>query len=201
MLFSLKINSDEHWGARVSFRSDSLGHTHIFRINCLYFTYRLSVLNIKSSFLINLENQKIRHNSASWFCRIPLKVKVNITQYPTLCNHMDYTVHGIFQARILKWVAFPFSRGSSQPRDQTQVSSITGGFFTNWSTREDWVVTIYFLPQIPAGQLYQLCYLLDPYWYLSIKSVSTKISCSTGVLLMSLSFISLSLWCSKNSNS
>ena len=39
----------------------------------------------------------------------------------TLCKPMDYTVHGTLQARILKWVAFPFSRGSSQPRDQTQV--------------------------------------------------------------------------------
>ena len=39
---------------------------------------------------------------------------------------MDYTVHGILQARILEWVAFPFSRGSSQPRDQTQVSGIAG---------------------------------------------------------------------------
>jgi len=37
---------------------------------------------------------------------------------------MDYTVHGILKARILEWVAFPFSRGSSQPRDQTQVSRI-----------------------------------------------------------------------------
>ena len=35
----------------------------------------------------------------------------------TLCDPMDYTVHGILQARILEWVAFPFSRGSSQPRD------------------------------------------------------------------------------------
>jgi len=50
---------------------------------------------------------------------------------PTLCNPMDYTVHGILQARILEWVAFPFSRGSSQPRDQTQVSHIGGGFFTS----------------------------------------------------------------------
>ena len=41
---------------------------------------------------------------------------------------MDYTVHGILWARILEWVAFPFSRGSSQPRDQTQVSRIAGGF-------------------------------------------------------------------------
>jgi len=44
---------------------------------------------------------------------------------------MDYTVHGILQARILEWVAFPFSRGSSQPRDGTQVSHIAGGFFTS----------------------------------------------------------------------
>ena len=41
----------------------------------------------------------------------------------TLCNPMDYRVHGILQARILEWVAFSFSRGSSQPRDQTQVFS------------------------------------------------------------------------------
>ena len=45
-------------------------------------------------------------------------------------------VHGILQARILEWVAFPFSRGSAQPRDQTQVSCIAGRFFTNWATRE-----------------------------------------------------------------
>ena len=49
----------------------------------------------------------------------------------TPCDLMDYTAHGILQARILEWVAFPFSRGSSQPRDQTQVSHIAGGFFTS----------------------------------------------------------------------
>ena len=49
---------------------------------------------------------------------------------------MDYPVHGILQARILEWVAFTFSRGSSQCRDQTQVSHIAGGFFTSWATRE-----------------------------------------------------------------
>ena len=42
----------------------------------------------------------------------------------SLCYPMDYTVHGILQARILEWVAFPFSRGSSQPRNQIQVSHI-----------------------------------------------------------------------------
>ena len=50
---------------------------------------------------------------------------------PTLCNPMDYTAHGILQARILEWVALPFSRGSFQPRDQTQVSHIAGRFFTS----------------------------------------------------------------------
>ena len=48
----------------------------------------------------------------------------------------DYTVHGILQLRILEWVAFPFSRGSSQPRDWAQVSCTAGGFFTSWATRE-----------------------------------------------------------------
>ena len=65
------------------------------------------------------------------------KVKVKVTQsYPTLCDPMDYTVHGILQARIMEWVALPFSRGPSQPRDQTQVSCIAGRFFTSWATRE-----------------------------------------------------------------
>ena len=54
----------------------------------------------------------------------------------TLCNPMGYTVHGIPQARILEWVAIPFSKGSSQPRLWTQVSHIAGSFFTSWATRE-----------------------------------------------------------------
>ena len=63
--------------------------------------------------------------------------EVEVAQsYPTLWDPMDYTVHGILQARILEWVAFPFSKGSSQPRDWTQVSHIAGGFFTSWATRE-----------------------------------------------------------------
>ena len=65
------------------------------------------------------------------------EVKVKITQScPALCDPMDYTVHGLLQARILEWVPFAFSRGSSQPRDQTQVSHIADRFFTNWATKE-----------------------------------------------------------------
>ena len=47
---------------------------------------------------------------------------------------MDCTVHGILQARILEWVAFAFSRASSQPKDR--ISRIAGGFITSWVTRE-----------------------------------------------------------------
>ena len=51
-------------------------------------------------------------------------------------NPMDYTVRGILKARILEWVAVPFSRAFSQPRDWTQVSCIAGILFTYWATKE-----------------------------------------------------------------
>ena len=58
-----------------------------------------------------------------------------------LCDAMDCSppgssVHGVLQVRILEWVAMPFSRGSSQLKDQTQVSCIGGEFFTVWASRE-----------------------------------------------------------------
>ena len=66
-----------------------------------------------------------------------VKVSVKVTQScPILRDPMDYTVHGIFQARILEWVAISFSRGSSHPRDWTQVSCTAGRFFTIWATRD-----------------------------------------------------------------
>ena len=60
---------------------------------------------------------------------------------PTLCNPMDFSlpgssVYGVFQARVLEWVAISFSRGPSRPRDQTWVSRIVGIRFTVWATRE-----------------------------------------------------------------
>ena len=74
-----------------------------------------------------------------YLCHFPY---VKIAQScPTLCNPTDcsppgFSVHGILQARILEWVIVPFSKGSSQPRDQTQVSHIAGRLFTIWATRE-----------------------------------------------------------------
>ena len=71
---------------------------------------------------------------------------------PAVCNSMNCSppgcsVHGIFQARILEWVAISFSRGSSWPRDWTQVSCMAGGFFTVWATREDCQITARILIQ------------------------------------------------------
>ena len=64
------------------------------------------------------------------WCHLVMKVKA-IQLCLILCDPMDYTVHGILQARKLEWVAFPFSRGSSQPRDQTQASHVVGRFLTS----------------------------------------------------------------------
>ena len=67
---------------------------------------------------------------------IDIDIDIKATQScPTLCDSMDCslprsTIHGIFQARVLEWIAISFSRGSSQPRDRTQVSCIVGRRFT-----------------------------------------------------------------------
>ena len=69
-------------------------------------------------------------------------LKVKVAQLcPSLCDPMDCSppgssVHGIHQARILDWVAVPFSKGFLQLWCRTQVSHIAGGFFTSWATRE-----------------------------------------------------------------
>ena len=75
-------------------------------------------------------------------CQCWEEMKVLLTQsYLTLCDPMDCSplgssVHGIIQARIPEWVAIPFSRESSWPRNWTQISRFTGRFFTIWATRE-----------------------------------------------------------------
>ena len=61
-----------------------------------------------------------------------------------------HTVHGILQVRILQRVAYPFSRGSSQPRNRTGVSCITGGFFTNW-TIISWKIQFHARCLLPVG--------------------------------------------------
>ena len=78
--------------------------------------------------------------SLCFFC--VLDGESEVTQScPTLWNPMDCSlpgssVHGIFQAIVLEWIAISFSRGSSQPRDWTWVSRIVDRLFTIWATRE-----------------------------------------------------------------
>ena len=78
----------------------------------------------------------------SWLYRRIGRKEVLVTQLPpTLGNPMDWSLpgsslHWILQARILEWVAIPFSGASSQLRDRGSVSCIAGGFFTIWATKE-----------------------------------------------------------------
>ena len=98
------------------------------------------------------------------------------------CSLQGSSAHGDCPARILEWVAFPSSRGSAQPRDQTQVSHIAGRFFTNWATREAKNAEVgsqslfqqIFLTQESSKHLlycrqilYQLPYQGSPAWVLS----------------------------------
>ena len=70
-------------------------------------------------------------SSSSWWCLVS---SVFLTSWTVACQALLFM--GILQVGILEWVAMPSSRGSSQPRDQTQVSHIEGSFFTFWATRE-----------------------------------------------------------------
>ena len=80
--------------------------------------------------LVGHSQTRLNNNHHKLKCSLKMKVKVT-QSCPTLCDPMDYTVHEILQARMLEWVAIPFSGGSSQSRDQTQVSHIAGRFFTS----------------------------------------------------------------------
>ena len=84
---------------------------------------------------------KMAAHAHIWSSFIQKRASLVTQSSPILCNPMDCSPpgssgHGIFQARILEWVSISFSRGSSPPRDQTQVSHIVGRCFTVWATRE-----------------------------------------------------------------
>ena len=70
---------------------------------------------------------------------------------PMDCSLSGSSVHGILQARMLEWVTIPFSRGSSWPKDQTQVSCIAGRFLTVWATREAFCLLTDFLSLSPLN--------------------------------------------------
>ena len=87
---------------------------------------------------------------------------VSNSLWPTDCR-----VHGILQARILQWVAFPSSRGSSQPWDQTQVSHIAGEFFTSWRVNS---FSYYSPPHLcPIGMKLYLMLLEGGAWLITFR--------------------------------
>ena len=117
-------------------------------------------------------------------------------------------VHGILQARILEWVAFPFSRGSSQPRDWTQVSHIAVGFFTSWATREAQINPLLVLCCLVAQLYLTLCNPVDcsmpgfPVLHCLLEFAQTHV-CWAGATIQS-SHLSLDSFCEetlKTSNS
>ena len=87
---------------------------HLYSVNCKRYRLTLNVLYLHDGGLVK------------W--KLLSHVQLFVTSWTV--------VHGILQPRILEWVAFPFSRGSSQPRDWTQVSHGAGRFSTSWATRE-----------------------------------------------------------------
>ena len=95
----------------------------------------------------------------------------------------DFSVHGIFQARILEQVAISFSRGSSRPRNWTWISCIAGRFFTNWAMREapllpgDSSIIRNALPTFSIGQLL-LLFQVSAQVLLSLKKFPISLGCA-----------------------
>ena len=91
-------------------------------------------------------------------------MKVKVTQLCLiLCDPIVYAVCGILQVWILEWVAFPFSRGSFQPRDRTWFSRILGRLFVIWATRTEQFYSWDILKMYVKVKVTQLCLILcDP---------------------------------------
>ena len=91
------------------------------------------------NYLNNTEKDKQEsknHLKSKWRSEVKWLSRVRLFVTPMDCSLPGSSVHGIFQARVLDWVAISFSRGSSRPRDRTWVSRIVGRRFTVWATRE-----------------------------------------------------------------
>ena len=137
-------------------------------------------------FCVNINNINLDSRTRSSY----ESEKVKVTQLcSAVCNPMDYTVHGILQASIPEWVAFPFSRGSSQPRDRTLVSCIAGGFFTSWATRKAYVscLKIFFFYMINVLSRDVLSLMLNQWeprqWGLQVSTVAERQRLWTGQCL------------------
>ena len=105
------------------------GNVHVLKKMFVY-SFKLHIISDSCSVFIGKGEDQ--HKASHMFTEVKEKV---VQSRPTLCDPMECSlpgssVHGILQARILEWVAVPFSGRSSQPRDRTRTSLISGGFFT-----------------------------------------------------------------------
>ena len=97
------------------------------------------------------------------------------------CSLPGSSINRIFQARVLEWVAISFSRGSSQPRDWTQVSYIAGRCFAIWATKEALKLLLLMNIELSADYLYKpdlrlqaVCKTYEELIQLNSKNVITK---------------------------
>ena len=88
---------------------------------------------------------------------------------PMDCSLLGSSIHGILQARILEWIAIPFSTGSSLPCDWTWASCIAGGFLTIWATREAQSTACYF----STSEAWCLFFIQAPAWKLKAKIMNS----------------------------
>ena len=107
------------------------------------------------------------HGSKPWCPTLCSPMVANPNSLQPLCSPPGSSVHGILQVRILEWVAIPFFRGLSWPRDWILVSCIAGRFFTIWATRE--------APEIclPHHILIFWWLVPFPYWVVSSSRAET----------------------------
>ena len=100
----------------------------------LYYSICMNFYKIQTNLQCHQGNQLFSWDVGEWVSEVAQSCLTLCD--PMDCSLPDSSVHGVFQARIMEWVAISFSRRSSQPRDWTQVSRIVGRLFTVWATRD-----------------------------------------------------------------
>ena len=126
------------WGGRREKGSGWGTHVYLWRIHFHIWQNQYNIVKLKNKKKFKKRKKRLLYQNMIILNRSNLCALV-AQSHPTLCDPMDSSlpgssVHGILQARILEWVDIFFSRGSSQPRDRTQVSCIAGRFFIIWAT-------------------------------------------------------------------
>ena len=118
---------------------------HFIKFSLIVFSFAFSIMVIALMYVVKVKVKSLSH---VWLC------------HPVDCSPPGSSVHMILQERILEWVAISFSRGSSHPRDRTQVSCIAGSRFNLWATREALLSNyIFLLFLISYGSIFCCCWL------------------------------------------